>query len=87
MEEHEEAEELQQEAVKLCERNLGHEHPMTASCLSNLAEMMGQRGDMQQAEALARDALAIRTKVGLVLWRGQGCWGRWGGKVGRRVGG
>lgn len=59
----EEAEDLQRKAVSLCERNLGREHPMTASCISNLAEMVGQEGRMEEAEELAREALQIRQKL------------------------
>lgn len=36
---------------------------MTASCISNLAEMVGQRGRMAEAESLARESLLIRQKV------------------------
>lgn len=45
---------------------------MTASCISNLAEMVGQRGRMAEAESLARESLLIRQKV-------RGCGGAMGG--------
>ncbi len=54
-----EAEDMQRKAISICERSLGRDHPMTASVLSNLAEMLGQQGKLEEAEMLARDVLQV----------------------------
>ena len=61
--EYQEAENLQYKVVAIHERTLGKEHPVTATSLSNLGNVLYLQGKFKQAEAEHRRALAIREKV------------------------
>ena len=51
---------LARQALDLSRQHFGEEHPGTATCLSNLAELYQAQGEYPQAEPLHRHALAIR---------------------------
>ena len=54
---------LARRAVAIQQRILGADHPITAMCISNLAELYRIQGRYEQAEPLHRRALAIREKA------------------------
>ena len=58
-----EAESLQQRVVQIHEKSMGAEHPLTATSLSNLGNVLHLQGKFAEAEQIHRRALAIRTKV------------------------
>jgi CHAT domain-containing protein/tetratricopeptide (TPR) repeat protein len=58
-----EAESLQQRVVQIHEKAVGPEHPLTATSVSNLGNMLYLQGKFAEAEQVHRRALAIRTKV------------------------
>ena len=58
-----EAESLQQRVVQIHEKTMGVEHPLTATSLSNLGNVLHLQGKFAEAEQIHRRALAIRTKV------------------------
>lgn len=49
-----------QQALRLREAELGHQHPAVASALSNLGIFHARNGEFAKAEELFREALAIR---------------------------
>ena len=57
------AEPLCKEALEICQKVLGPEHPDTARSLNNLAELYQHTGEYAKAEPLCREALQIRRKV------------------------
>jgi len=57
-----EAEPLHQRALAIWEKQLGAEHPGTATSLNNLAALYDSQGQHEQAEPLHQRALAIREK-------------------------
>ncbi len=57
------AEPLLQRALAIREKQLGPEHPDTASSLQNLASLYRDQGKYEQAEPLYQRALAIREKA------------------------
>ncbi|MHC4991872.1 MAG: tetratricopeptide repeat protein [Planctomycetota bacterium] len=59
LKEHEEAEELLREALRLQEANLGEDHPDLVDTLNNLAFARQGQGRLADAEALYRRALSI----------------------------
>ncbi len=58
-----EAESLQQRVVSIHEKSVGAEHPLTATSISNLGNVLYLQGRFVEAEAAHRRALAIREKV------------------------
>ncbi len=54
---------LAQEALAICEKVLGKEHPATANSLNNLAFLYDSLGAYDKAEPLYKRSLAIREKV------------------------
>ncbi len=58
-----EAETLQYRVVAIHEKTLGKEHPITATSLSNLGNVVYLQGKLKEAEAVHRRVLAIREKV------------------------
>jgi CHAT domain-containing protein/tetratricopeptide (TPR) repeat protein len=58
-----EAESLQQRVVSIHEKTLGREHPLTATSLSNLGNVLYLQGKFSEAEQIHRRALALREKV------------------------
>ncbi len=58
-----EAEPLYRRALKIWERVLGPDHPVTASSLNNLALLYQAQGKLTDAEPLHRRALEIRERV------------------------
>ena len=58
-----EAESLQQRVVQIHEKAVGAEHPLTATSISNLGNVLYLQGKFVEAEQVHRRALAIRTKV------------------------
>src|SRR5271169_6083973 len=54
------AEPLYRKALAISRKVLGLEHPDTATCLNNLAELYRDMGDYPKAVPLCRKALAIR---------------------------
>lgn len=58
-----EAESLQQRVVQIHEKAVGPEHPLTATSISNLGNVLYLQGKFTEAEQVHRRALAIRTKV------------------------
>ena len=67
MREYAEAEPLLQEALRICQKVLGPEHPSTAQNLENIALLEFDLGRIDEATALARQAstaqLAILFKI------------------------
>jgi len=59
----EQAKLLQQQARALYLTLLGTDHPFTAKCLHDLAELYNDLGKYEEAEALYQQALAIREQV------------------------
>ena len=57
------AEPLYKEALEICQKVLGREHPDTATSLNNLAGLYMAMGDYAKAEPLFKEALEIRQKV------------------------
>jgi len=57
------AEAWYERALTTRERVLGPEHPLTASSLNNLAEVLRERGELTAAKPLQERALAIRQRV------------------------
>jgi len=55
-----EAEPLYQRALKICEQQVGPQHPNTAQSLNNLASLYDDQGKYERAESLYQRALAIR---------------------------
>lgn len=51
-----------EEAADLCAAVFGPEHEHTLAALSNLARAMGRTGDWSDAERVARECLAVRTR-------------------------
>ncbi len=60
---YQEAESLHYRVVAIHEKTLGKEHPVTATSLSNLGNVLYLQGKFKEAEAVHRRALAIREKV------------------------
>jgi len=58
-----EAETLHFRVVTIHEKTLGKEHPVTATSLSNLGNVLYLQGKFKEAEAVHRRVLAIREKV------------------------
>jgi CHAT domain-containing protein/tetratricopeptide (TPR) repeat protein len=58
-----EAESLQQQVVAIHEKSVGAEHPLTATSLSNLGNVLYLQGRFPEAEQVHRRALAMREKV------------------------
>ena len=58
-----EAESLQYRVVAIHEKTLGKEHPISATSLSNLGNVLYLQGKLKEAEAVHRRVLAIREKV------------------------
>lgn len=58
-----EAESLQQRVVGIHEGTVGREHPLTATSLSNLGNLLYVQGKFAEAERVHRRALGIREKV------------------------
>jgi tetratricopeptide (TPR) repeat protein len=58
-----EAELLFRQALAICRKVLGEEHPLTAQGYNNLAFNLNQQGKYVEAEPLYRKALAIRVKA------------------------
>jgi tetratricopeptide (TPR) repeat protein len=56
------AESLIQRALAICEKQLGPEHPYTATSLNNLAALYREQGKFERAEPFYQRALAIREK-------------------------
>jgi tetratricopeptide (TPR) repeat protein len=54
------AEPLLQRALAICIQQLGPEHPLTATCLNNLAGLYQVQGKYEPVEPLFQQALAIR---------------------------
>ena len=63
MGEYAKAEPLYQEALRICQKVLGPEHPYTALCLNNLAGLYWDMSEYAKAEPLLQEALRIRQKV------------------------
>jgi tetratricopeptide (TPR) repeat protein len=57
---YEQAEDKYRQALRLCEKMLGKEHPDTVISMNNLAEMLYRQGKYGQAEAIHRQALSVR---------------------------
>jgi tetratricopeptide (TPR) repeat protein len=57
------AEPLYEQALKICEKELGPEDPETATILDNLANVYCMQGRFKKAEPLCKRALAIREKA------------------------
>jgi tetratricopeptide (TPR) repeat protein len=51
------------DALAICEKSLGSEHPDTLDSLNNLAEVLRDQGDFAGARALCERALAISEKA------------------------
>ncbi len=60
---YEQAELLQQQARAMYIKLLGTNHPLTAKCLHDLAELYSDQGKYDEAEALYQQALAIREQA------------------------
>ncbi len=60
---YQEAENLHYKVVAIHEKTLGKEHPVTATSLSNLGNVLYLQGKFKEAEAVHRRVLAIREKV------------------------
>jgi tetratricopeptide (TPR) repeat protein len=58
-----EAEPLYRQALAICRKALGEQHPLTATSLYNLAANLDAQGKHADAEPLHRQALAIHRKV------------------------
>ena len=63
MGEYAKAEALYQEALRICQKILGPEHPSTATSLNNLAGLYDEMGEYAKAEPLYQEALRICQKV------------------------
>ena len=57
MGEYAKAEPLLQEALRICQKVLGPEHPATATSLNNLAALYQDMGEYAKAEPLYQEAL------------------------------
>jgi CHAT domain-containing protein/Tfp pilus assembly protein PilF len=60
---YQEAESLHYRVVAIHEKTLGEAHPITATSLSNLGNVLYLQGKFKQAEAVHRRALALREKI------------------------
>ncbi len=59
---YEDAEQMLRQALELCEKTLGREHPDTATSLDNLGRILGNQGKYEEAEQMLRQALEINEK-------------------------
>ena len=59
-----ESEMLHQQALKICEKTMGSEHPFASSAMYGIAEIRLAQGKLEEAEAMFQRALALREKGG-----------------------
>ncbi|HEY6403685.1 MAG TPA: CHAT domain-containing tetratricopeptide repeat protein, partial [Blastocatellia bacterium] len=57
------AESLYKRSLEIFEKVVGNDHPSTATCIHNLAELCREQGKYEEAESFLRRALDIREKV------------------------
>ena len=57
------AQQMEQQALLICQNALGEEHPDTLTVMNNLAETLRQAGDLPGARALEEKTLEIRRRV------------------------
>ncbi|KAK4223171.1 putative kinesin light chain [Podospora fimiseda] len=60
---YEEAEQMHRQALQLCEKVLGKEHPDTLTSMNRLALVLDSLGKYEEAEQMNRQALQLREKV------------------------
>jgi tetratricopeptide (TPR) repeat protein len=63
MGQYEAAREMNQSALEVREKVLGHEHPSTLASMNNLAGVLDSQGKYEEAEAMHRQTLATKEKV------------------------